>query len=189
VLAAFGLFAAPALATTRYAAPGGAPEASECTNVGAPCTLDTALASAKDGDSLSLAGGTYDVTPKDLPPIALHWLPTDPQTRPVITAASQRPTLALTTAAQSGTSFDHLEIDNTVKAVEAPAVFPRAGAVLPSALQVGPGVAATVSSSVISGPSCIVAPDAGALEIDDTTLNATFRATCLNLNAHATVRQ
>ena len=76
-----------------------------------------------------------------------------------------------------------------VRAVEAPAISPRAGAVLPSALQIGPGVAATVSSSAISGPSCIVAPDAGALEIDDSTLNATFPTTCLNLNAHATVRR
>ena len=42
---------------------------------------------------------------------------------------------------------------------------------------------------MISGPSCIVAPDAGALEIDDSTLNTTFRATCLDLNAHATVRR
>jgi hypothetical protein len=139
--------------------------------------------SAQDQDTLSLANGTYNVTPKALPAAALHWVATDPQTRPVIVSSSSTPTLSLTLPAQSGTTFDHLEIDNVVQS----AITREDQG--PSALLVGAGVSATLRSTVISGPVCIDAGKAGELEIDDSTLNATFDLPCLTLNKDATVRR
>jgi hypothetical protein len=183
-LIACGVIAHPALAATRFASPNGvAPVETQCTDITLPCSLDTALQTAQDQDTLSLANGTYDVTPKAPPAVALHWVPTDPQTRPVIVSSSSSPTLSLTNSAQSGTTFDHLEIDNFVQSL---VTRENQG---PSALLVGPDVSATIRSSVIAGPVCIDARDAGKLEIDDSTLNTTFNQTCLTLNKDATVRR
>jgi hypothetical protein len=184
-IVALGVNASPAFAATRYASPNGtAPLETQCTDITLPCSLDTALQTAQDQDTLSLANGTYDITPKAPPAVALHWVATDPQTRPVIVSHSSSPTLSLTNTAQSGTTFDHLEIDNLV---QTPITRENEG---PSALLVGQDVSATLRSSVITGPVCIDAPNAGKLEIDDSTLNTTFSPlSCLNLNKDATVRR
>ncbi len=179
VVAACGWLASSTLAVTRYAAPSGRIEASTCTDPAAPCTLSTALDSAQAEDTISLANGSYDLMAKALPAFPLHWLPTEPQTRPVISSNSALPTLSLT-AAQSGTTFDHLQIDNTAKAV----MQER-----PTALALGPGTDATIRSSVISGFSCIAAPDAGKVEIDDSTIDATAATTCLDLSADSALRR
>jgi hypothetical protein len=58
--AAFALLgAAPALATQRFAAPGGS-TTSDCTSAAAPCELAYALSQAQTGDEVSLAAGTYN---------------------------------------------------------------------------------------------------------------------------------
>jgi hypothetical protein len=182
---AFGVIAGPAFAATRYASPNGtAPLETQCTDITLPCSLDTALQAAQNQDTLSLANGTYDITPKAPPAVALHWVATDPQTRPVIVSRSSSPTLSLTNTAQSGTTFDHLEIDNLV---QTPITREQDG---PSALLIGQDVSVTLRSTVITGPVCIDAPKAGTLEIDDSTLNTTFSPlSCLNLNKDATVRR
>jgi hypothetical protein len=183
-LAALAVFTGSAFAATRFASPNGTgPIETQCTDPSLPCSLDNALQTAQDQDTLSLANGTYDITPKALPPVALHWVPTDPQTRPVIVSRSSTPTLSLTAPAQSGTTFDHLEIDNLVQ----DAITRENDG--PSALLVGQGVSATVRSSAITGPVCISASKAGNLEIDDSTLNTTFRLSCLTLNKDSIVRR
>ena len=170
---------AAAAATTRYASPAGLAMQSDCTDINTPCTLPVALEAARAGDTLSVTAGTYNVGRMGLPPVPLHWRPTDPRTRPVITSPLAIPTLDLT-AAQSGTSFDGLEIDNTD--VASPLATP--------ALQVEAGVAAAVRSSVLNGTRCVEAPMAGALEIDDSTLTTIRGDTfCLHLGALSTVRR
>src|SRR5690242_4280857 len=179
-----GVAAHPALAATRFASPNGsAPVETQCTDVSLPCSLDNALQTAQDQDTISLANGTYDITPKAPPALVLHWVPTDPQTRPVIQSTGGLPTLSLSNAAQSGTTFDHLEIDNLDTSL---ITRENEG---PSALLVGANVAATLRSMVISGPVCVDAEKAGKLEIDDSTLNTTFDLPCLTLNQDATVRR
>ena len=69
------------------------------------------------------------------------------------------PTLLLTSA-QSGTSFEHLEIDNT----------DRSGQTLQPALELETGVAATVRSSLVNGRRCVEAAASGPLNIEDSTL-------------------
>jgi len=183
-LAAFGLLANSAFAATRFASPNGtAPVETQCTDISLPCSLDTALQSAQDQDTLSLANGTYDVTPKPPPQIVLHWVATDPQTRPVIRSSAAQPTLSVAGSAQSGTTFDHLEIDN----LDGNLISRENEG--PSALLVGQGVSATIRNSVISGPVCVDAMNAGKLEIDDSTLNATLSESCLTLNRDSTVRR
>src|SRR3954454_6990086 len=114
-LAATGWFASSAFAATRFASPNGLVSmTATCTDPALACSLSTALGAARTGDNLSLANGSYDLAGKTLPAIPLHWLPTDPTTRPILTSSSTTPTLPLG-AAQSGTTFDHLEIDNTGK--------------------------------------------------------------------------
>src|SRR5437764_922389 len=88
--------AAPA---TRYVSLLGSASPSECTVVSSPCTLLVALGAAQAGDTLRLAGGTYNAR-VTLPPMPLHWAATDPQSRPVLTSSLAAPTLDLT-AAQS----------------------------------------------------------------------------------------
>jgi hypothetical protein len=167
-----------AAATTRYAAPTAQPKASDCTNVADPCPLTGALDQAQAGDTISLVVGTYDV-PATLPPVALRWEPTDRRTRPKLTSDGAAPTIALGPA-QSGSVFDGLAIDKTQVAALAPSATP--------ALQVGPGVAATVRASVIQGNACIDAPDAGALTIEASTLTSPADWTCANLGVHSTLR-
>jgi hypothetical protein len=101
----------------------------------------------------------------------------------VIQSSSSTPTLGLTSAAQSGTTLDHLEIDNVVSTAES---RENSG---PSALLVGPGVSATLRNMVITGPVCVDATNAGRLEIDDSTLSTTFGVSCLNLNKDSSVRR
>src|SRR5690349_5819927 len=170
-LFAFGLLAGSASAATRFASPNGtAPVETQCTDISLPCSLDTALQTAQDQDTISLANGTYDVTPKPPPQIVLHWVATDPQTRPVIRSSAAQPTLSVASTAQSGTTFDHLEIDNLDNNLIS---RENEG---PSALLVGQGVSATIRNSVITGPVCVDAMNAGKLEIDDSTLNAVLSA-------------
>jgi DNA-binding CsgD family transcriptional regulator len=80
----------------------------------------------------------------------------------VLTSAGNAPTVALA-AAQSGTTFDGVQIDKTVGIPETTGV---------PALRVGAGVAATVRSAVIRGPVCGDAPDAGALTIAASSLSS-----------------
>jgi hypothetical protein len=110
--------------------------------------------------------------------VPLHWAPTDPQTRPVLTSATDGATLRLTSA-QSGTSFDHLEIDNT-KAT---------GMNVPTALALETGVAATVRSSVVNGLRCVEARNSGPLTIEDSTLLTPVDTLCARLGALSTVRR
>lgn len=183
-LFAFGLLAGSAFAATRFASPNGtAPVETQCTDISLPCSLDTALQTAQDQDTISLANGTYDVTPKPPPQIVLHWVAGDPQTRPVIRSSAAQPTLSVASTAQSGTTFDHLEIDNLDNNLIS---RENEG---PSALLVGQGVSATIRNSVITGPVCVDAMNAAKLEIDDSTLNATLSASCLTLNRDSTVRR
>jgi hypothetical protein len=71
--------AAPAAATTRYAAPGGIDDKVDCATVTAPCTVAAALAATVDQDTLSLAAGTYSTVGLALPDRAVHWVATDPR--------------------------------------------------------------------------------------------------------------
>jgi hypothetical protein len=167
-----------AAATTRFASPDGNPSPSECTAVASPCTLVVALGSAQAGDTLSLANGTFDLARIGLPGVPLHWAPTDPQSRPVLTSAAAAPTLRLTSA-QSGTSFEHLEIDNT----------DRSGQTLQPALQLETGVAATVRSSLVNGRRCVEAAASGPLTIEDSTLLSSSAGACVRLGAQSSVRR
>lgn len=181
LLAAGAWFASSALAATRYAAPTGIVSATAtCTDPGLPCAIATALGSAQSGDNLSLANGSYSLEGKTLPAFPLHWLPTDPTTRPIITSTSTVPTLTLT-AAQSGTTFDHLEIDNTGR----PAMVESAA---PLVVQAG-ATDVTVRSTVLSGARCVIALGAGTFELDDSTLNATRADTCALLGSNTRVRR
>jgi hypothetical protein len=130
--------------------------------------LPSALEQAQDGDTVSLAAGTYQDNIVALPPWPLHWVVTDPGTRPVLISNGNLPTVALA-AAQSGTTFDGVEIAKTIGVPETTGV---------PALQVAAGVAATVRSAVISGPVCVEAPDAGALTIASSHLSSPADATC-----------
>jgi hypothetical protein len=173
LLAVCGWSAAAASATTRYAAPAGTSSGSPCTLILRPCDLSTALGAAQSEDTISLANGSYDMLGKTLPAFPLHWLATDPPTRPVLTSNSPTATLSLTPE-MSGTTFDHVEIDNTSG--------PVTQGLQPAAVKTGaPGVDFTVRSSVISGIRCIDALG-GAVEIDDSTINGTMATTtCLTL--------
>ena len=162
-----------AAASTRYAAPTAPPKASDCTNVADPCPLSSALEQAQAGDTVSLLVGTYDVTGTALPAIPLQWVPTDERTRPKLTSSAAAPTIALGPA-QSGSSFDGVEIDKPTVMAE------TAGS---DALQVAAGIAATISSTVIRGPVCVDAPDAGALTIDRSDLASPAGSTCARLSA------
>ena len=96
-----------------------------------------------------------------------------------MTSDGAAPTIALGPA-QSGSVFDGVMIDKTqVMALEASAT---------PALQVGPGVAATVHATVIQGNAYVDAPDAGALTIDESTLTSPADWTCANLGVHSTLR-
>ena len=110
LLAVCGWSAAGASAATRYTSPNGTTSASPCTLPSSPCALSNALGVAQSGDTISLANGTYDMLGKTLPAFPLHWQPTDPQTLPVLSSNSPTATLSLT-AAKSGTTFDHVEIE------------------------------------------------------------------------------
>ena len=160
--------AAGASATTRFAKPGAPPKVNDCTDRTDPCPLPSALDQAEDGDTVSLAAGTYHDNIVALPPWPLHWVVTDPGTRPVLTSGGNAPTVALA-AAQSGTTFDGIEIAKTVGVPETTGV---------PALQVAAGVAATVRSAVISGPVCVEAPDAVALTIARSRLSSPADSTC-----------
>ena len=180
-LATTGCFATSAFAATRFASPTGLVSmTATCTDAALPCALTTALGSARSGDNLSLANGTYDLQGKTLPAIPLHWLPTDPTTRPILTSSSTTPTVTLGTA-QSGTTFDHLEIDNTGR----PLMVASA-----SALLLNPGATdVTVRSTVLSGFHCVQAFGLGTVEIDDSTLNARQASTCVMLGANSRLRR
>ena len=166
--------------TTRYASPAvliPLDTQGACTDISAPCSLPAALRSANPGDTISLAAGTYNAGALVLPPEPLHWVATDPATRPVITSGLAVPTLDLT-AAQSGTSFDGLEIDNT----------DHTSPLSTAALQLETGVSAAVRSSVLSARRCVQAPASGPLTIDDSTMSTTSNTWCLGLGALSTVR-
>jgi hypothetical protein len=173
LIPAAGAFAA----TTRFASPNGTSTPSNCTHIASPCSLMTALGSALADDNLSLAAGTYDVSGVPLAPVPLHWVSTDPEARPVLTSAAAAPTLTLTPA-QSGSSFEGVEIDNTN----------ATGAVLEPALLLQAGVAATVDGSVVKGRSCIEAPDSAALTVDSSAISSTIIGSCLRVGAVSTVR-
>ena len=113
--------------------------ASGCTDLAAPCTLLVALGAAQAGDTLSLAGGLQPRAghpPARAAALGAH-RPADPAGPHLALAA---PTLDLT-AAQSGTSLQGLEVDNTN-----PGQFQNPQS-FPPALRVGSGVAATVRSA------------------------------------------
>ena len=173
--AAAGSAAAP---TIRYASPTGISNSLSCTAPETPCGLSMALNAAQAGDTLSLADGNYDVKGLALPSLPLHWQPTDPQTRPVLTSSGAAPTIDLI-AAQSGTSFDHLELDNTNKT--SPSFQP--------ALMLESGAAAEVRSSILVGRTCVYALEAGPLTIEDSTLTTTEPGVCLSLGAQSAVRR
>jgi hypothetical protein len=138
---------ATAAMTTRFVSLNGAATPSQCNDVTSPCALLVALSSVQAGDTLSLAGGTYDLDRVALPPLPLRWTSTDIHMTAVLTSASAAPTVSLT-AAQSGSSFDHVETDNTN----------ATGTVLQPAVQLAAGVAATIRSSIVSGRHCVDAP-------------------------------
>jgi hypothetical protein len=179
LLAASCWFANSALAATRFASPTGVVSmTATCTDASLPCSIGTALGAARTGDNLSLANGVYDLAGKTLPAIPLHWMPTDPTTRPIITSAGTPPTLTLTSA-QSGTTFDHLEIDNTGKQL-------MVESAVPLAIEGGD---VTVRSTVLTGFHCIQAFGLGKVEIDDSTLNATKASTCALLGTNSILRR
>lgn len=181
LLAVCGWSAAGASAATRYTSPNGTTSASPCTLPVSPCALSNALRVAQSGDTISLANGTYDMLGKTLPAFPLHWQPTDPQTLPVLSANSPTATLSLT-AAQSGTTFDHVEIENTAA--------PVTQGLQPVAVKTGaPGVDVTIRSSLISGVRCIDGLGTGAVEIDDSTINATMPTTCVVLGSNSHLRR
>jgi len=163
--------AAGASATTRFAKPGAPPKVNDCTDRADPCPLPSALDQAQTGDTISLANGTYPDNIVALPPWPLHWVVTDPGTRPLLTSGGNAPTVALA-AAQSGTTFDGIEIAKTVGVPETTGV---------PALQVAAGVTATVRSAVIRGPVCVEAPDAAALTIARSSLSSPAGSTCARI--------
>ena len=174
---------AAAATTTRFASPDGSASPSECTAMASPCTLPVALGAAQAGDTLSLAGGTYNLGRMTLPPVPLHWAPTDPRTRPVLTSPLAAPTLDLT-AAQSGTSLQGLEVDNTN-----PGQFSNPQS-FPPALRVGSGVAATVRSSILTSRTrCVEASGSGPLTIEDSTLSTATISFCALLGPQSTLRR
>ena len=72
LLAACGAAASPAVgAVTRFASPTGSATPSECADRNAPCTLAVALAHPGAGDTISLAGGTYDMAGVALPAVPM----------------------------------------------------------------------------------------------------------------------
>jgi hypothetical protein len=172
LLSAYAATSPAAAATIRFASPTGIGNVASCTAPDAPCALSTALGAAQAGDTLSLADGNYDLTGLALPSLPLHWQPTDPQTRPVLTSSRAAATIDLI-AAQAGTSLAHLEIDNTSHA----------------ALRLEAGAAAEVRSSVLVGRTCIAALDAGPVTIEDSTLTTTAGGGCLSLGPQSAVRR
>jgi hypothetical protein len=180
-LVAGALFATSALGATRFASPTGAVSmTATCTDAALPCSIGTALGAARSGDNLSLANGVYDLQGKTLPGIPLHWLPTDPTTRPILTSNSTVPTLSLV-AAQSGTTIDHLEIDNH---------GPQSTSASASALLLDNGATdVTVRSTVLSGLHCVEQFGLGTFEVDDSTLTATKASTCLVAGPNSRVRR
>src|SRR5262249_21067267 len=136
---------------------------STCTDIAIPCTLAAALDSANANDDLSLARGSYDLMQKALPAFALHWVATDPSSRPVITSADKAATLILA-AGQSGTSFDTSETDTP---------SPPGEMFTPAPLGVGPNVEVAIRSSVLSGPTCLDAPESAVFDIEDSKLTTT----------------
>lgn len=179
-LAACLLSAGPAsaAATTRYANRAALPKLSDGTDVTDPCTLDEALTRAQAGDVISLAAGCYDVSAIALPPIALHWVATNPPARPVLTSIGPLPTIALGPG-QSGSSFDGIEIDKVQDMAETGVPAPAVQA----------GVAATVSTAVMTGPVCVDAPDADGLVIDRSSLSSPAGSSCARLGAGSTLRR
>ncbi len=170
--------AGSASAATRYAKPGAPPKDSQCFDVNDPCPLTQALDKAQAGDTISLANGVYEDQANPLPALALHWVPTDRQSRPILTSGGAQPTVALA-AGQSGSSFDGIEIDKTMDMVETNGV---------PAVQVAAGVDARITSTVIRGPVCVDAPDAGALTIERSSLSSSADSTCARLGARSTLR-
>jgi hypothetical protein len=137
-----------------------------------------ALDKAQAGDTISLANGVYQDQANPLPALALHWVPTDRQSRPILTSSGAQPTVALA-AGQSGSSFEGLQIEKSTVMAEAAGV---------AALSVGAGVDATVTNTVIRGPVCVDAPDAGALTIERSSLSSSADSTCARLGARSTLR-
>ena len=166
-----------AAATTRYASSDGPPMQSDCTDATAPCSLDAALRAARPGDTISLADGSYDLGKLTFPAMPLNWRPTDPNTRPVLTSSGAKPTIDVGSA-QSGSAFEHLEIDHA----------PTGPLTSPDALRVEPGMTATVRSSVIKAPRCIFAPEAGQLTVQDSALTGLSTAPCLITDAQFSLR-
>jgi hypothetical protein len=178
LLSTYAATSPAAAPTIRYASPTGISKTVSCTAPDAPCSLSMAVKAAQAGDTLSLAEGSYDLKGLALPSLPLHWQPTDPQTRPVLTSSGAAPTIDLI-AAQSGTSFVHLEIDNTntTSLTHQPA------------LRLESGTAAEVRSSILVGRACVNALDAGPVTIEDSTLTTTAGATCLSLGPQSAVRR
>jgi hypothetical protein len=171
------LTASPALAATRYVAPQGAQAGSDCLTRTAPCTLPQALSASASGDSISLASATYDIPGLKLPAWPLHWRATGDGARPVLRSADPRyPTFTILPA-QSGSTFDALEIQHTGGA----AVF---------------GVDArtdlTLRNVVIRGRSCIGQGEGddelGSLTIVDSTLVGQVGAYCADLPSSSVIR-
>lgn len=178
-LCALGAASASA-ATTRYAAPVGTTSASECTDPSTPCALPVALAHPVAGDTVSLAAGTYDVQGLVLPLVPLHWVATNQGARPVLTSAAPGDTVELSFPS-SGSSFEGVEIDNT--------------STLGVALAVDPAVDATVRSTVLRAPHCVLQGDlpseqlAGELTIEDSTLSNPVGRTCATLGPASILRR
>ncbi len=139
--------------------------------------MQAALASTEKIDTVSLAGGKYDMSRVTLVAGRLAWTATDPQKMPVLATSRDAPTLSLTQA-QSGSTFENLEIGGTN----------ATGSTQP-AVQVAPGTTATFRSSIIQGRTCIDAPGPGQLLIEDSTLSSTISSTCLQLGPQSTVRR
>ena len=131
----------------------------------------------RPGDTISLADGSYDLGKLTFPAMPLNWRPTDPNTRPVLTSSGAKPTIDVGSA-QSGSAFEHLEIDHA----------PTGPLTSPDALRVEPGMTATVRSSVIKAPRCIFAPEAGQLTVQDSALTGLSTAPCLITDAQFSLR-
>ena len=148
-----------------------------CTAPETPCRLQGALSAAQAGDTLGLADGNYNVKGLALPSLPLHWQPTDPQTRPVLNSSGAAPTIDLV-AAQSGTSSDHLEIENTNTTSQTNQ----------PALRFEPGAAGEGRSSLLVVRSCVYAPDAGPVTIGAPDHGHSGFG-CLSLGAQSAVRR
>ncbi|MFN8109343.1 MAG: choice-of-anchor Q domain-containing protein [Thermoleophilia bacterium] len=176
VLCVSGLTAGQAAAAvTRYASPTGGATPSECTDPNAPCTLAVALAHPGAGDTISLAGGPYDMQAIPLPAVPLNWVATDPAARPTLTSAGPMATLNLGFT-QSGTVVDGVDVNNTHTPTNV------------AAISVAAGTSATVRNATITGGSCIDAPDSGPLTIERATLTSRVSATCMVLGHQSVVR-